>query len=94
MTFVIVSTKVLTLAALPAKLNVPVPAPLTVTPPLDAADKVPLFAAKVSVRVSLLASARVRAERSTLLATSSVTVMLVGNPRPVGAELLPPVIKL
>ena len=76
------------MAAVPAKVMCVASTQVSVTlpaAPSTGVEKVPALAVRVRVRVSPSTSANVTAERSTLLATSSVTVISVGAPVRVGA---------
>lgn len=81
--------KVSIFATVPVKVSVPVAEPPMVTPPPDEAVRVPLSAAIVTVMLLDAASTSeiVIAERSTLLAVSSVTVIDAGTPDAVGSSL-------
>ncbi len=79
-----VSRKVFKSASVPVRVNVPLPLPPTVTPPPDEADRLPpVEVLSVTVRLPPLSSRslKLRADRSTLLLTSSVTVMSLGRAR-------------
>ena len=72
---------------MPESISAPVPEPLTVTFPPEDATNEPADAVKVTVRLSPSLSTNVTADKSTLEAVSSVTVMSVGAPFNVGAVL-------
>ena len=75
--------------AVPVSVMVVVPDPEIFTPPEDEAVKLPAPAAIVRVKLAPVESEseRVRADRSTLDATSSVTVTVEGRLETVGASL-------
>ena len=83
------------LATAPVKLSVPVPEPPIVTGPPELAVSVPVDAAIVNTILFAPASTslNVAAERSTLLATSSETVISVGKPEIVGSSLTAVILK-
>ena len=73
----------------PAKVMVVPFTKFSVTPPPEpsgGAAKVPALAVKVTVILALSISAKLIADKFTLLSVSSVTVISEGTPEPVGAS--------